>query len=1299
MFGMKKTMSKFCHPFFVLLILSLTACEWLSDTISKSSPSKVSTELTKEEINNRCIYSHHEFPQGHADGLYGIKCINGKKLLIKTDEEGSLISNTEAGDGLRLEKTVDGKTKKVGTIPGVINEFYKLGYNIQKNKGDDKDIPFLRKLLPQEERFYGSRKQDYHVIFKVIGNHLVLFKASKNIEHIPYTQRTVLSRSEDGEYIPSEDGYYMVPFIGYSIRYCVAEKEREKVTNRVTKGSVKKCKGISEEDNPDYIELQINNPKPYNYIANKKNIFPAKYFEGSWFFSRGKVQTEKVQAHHYSQKAYLVELEKRPNALELKIKGEISEFNKARANFLSVEWKEYEMDKNGDSFNTFSEREDTTSNTNETEKPYVKLNFELQTGEEISEIIITEDYFSFVKTNIVQGKEVKTKYSLLRESTLNQKDFHEKRCFSDDLEHRFSVLPVFPETEKESGALELEDKMKFCRLTHFNTSEKDTVIKWHFSNYTVKNNKDNIAGNEDDKDGDFYRELGQEAVNRWNRAFEIITRDYCKKLKKEENCKTIKVVLANEEEGDKDLGDLRYNILNLVKEKVLSNSKRSGLIGHAPSYVKADTGQALGTTANVFIHNISEIYEIYVNNYIRYEIFRKEKNTNCKTADNNSCEKNETKEIHAVSPYIKAQIETLCPEVVSFVSSKKAQGPLKPRDDLKDSHVIASCEKKISRDQVLYTILHEMGHSLSLGHNFKASTDQNNFYRSLKEIKTLFPMATVQHLPKSSSVMDYTPTHRPPLTVPGKYDIAVLRYIYLNQIETKNEDLISLKIPENPSEQTPLSENILSQMKDYASCWDTVLNGNARNPFGISIYAEDFLCLISDYGSSPEEIVKNDIDDFKRSTFSAGRYSYGNNVNPFAGYSRLDRILEFYMKWHQLKDDYVREKGLEDATWFPIDGNQPLTAYYDVIENKLCSEEQIQEKQCMEMEYNLYYPTREIVADFIMDTLLLETMKCEIYDNNEEQVKKINLESIKNRLHPIYGENLYVEDCESELIQSFFAENNSTYMGQSGFEDFKSYFPKGTKNYAKAKNARSQLLTDILPITRIRDNAYHKFIEPLIYDPYYFQLLLERFRNNLINSREKGFSKSDLTYAERTLKRFSTELTKIARHIKFPISQKVVSKNAKYFKSQNFNTGSGYNSFFKKITEPLNNGFPPTTVFRDTPFLLDAYSEAFEDLEEEYKKYKKENGKNTKTLESYVIAHFEEYVIQRADTMDRTEVYNTFTIPVISNNLVAIKYRKYHENLEKLERLEEEEKKRALTPFEEMKKEALNEHNRILRNY
>ena len=110
--GMKKTMSKFYYPCFVLLILLLTACEWLSDTISKPSPPKVPTEFTKEEINNRCIHSHHEFPQGHADDLYGIKCIDGKTLLIKTDKEGTLVSNTEAGDNLRLEKTVNGKTEK-----------------------------------------------------------------------------------------------------------------------------------------------------------------------------------------------------------------------------------------------------------------------------------------------------------------------------------------------------------------------------------------------------------------------------------------------------------------------------------------------------------------------------------------------------------------------------------------------------------------------------------------------------------------------------------------------------------------------------------------------------------------------------------------------------------------------------------------------------------------------------------------------------------------------------------------------------------------------------------------------------------------------------------------------------------------------------------------------------------------------------------------------------------------------------------------------------------------------------------
>ena len=586
-------MNKFYFLSFFLLSLSLTACDGFTAIFSSSSPViEESDELTKVEIKNRCIQSRHKFLQGSAEDLYGIKCIEGKKLLIKTQKKGVLIPTTEAGNNLRLEKIgKDDKAKEVEFIPHVINKFYKLGYTVQEDQGDDKEIPFLRKLLPKNERFYGSKGQDYHIVFKTLGNYLVLYKASKDIENIPYTERTSLPKSEEGNYMKSEEGYYMIPFVGYKIKYCFAENKRDMIDNSKTKLDITKCEGIGKKDNPDYIQFQVSEVKRYEY-KDKINVLPASYFDGRWFYSEGEVETDKPQAHHYSENAYLVELEKKDNALGLKdVSGEISDLNKTRADLVSVQWKEYKMNKERVNFDQFNEKEDTKSNTKK-QRPYVQIDFNLETGEEITDLVITENYFSFVKTYTKRRRRTKEKFSLLRETTLDQKGFLEKKWFKDDQEHRFSVLRVSPQTEKKSGALEEEDQLEYFRLTKFNTNKKDTTIKWHFSNYTVKNGEDN-------KDGGFYRAIGKEAVEVWNRAFEIITRDYCKDLGKEEDCKTIKVVLA-EDEGDKDLGDLRYNILNLVKVKVLSDQK-TGTSGWARTLLyKSGYGTNCGNNQQYF---------------------------------------------------------------------------------------------------------------------------------------------------------------------------------------------------------------------------------------------------------------------------------------------------------------------------------------------------------------------------------------------------------------------------------------------------------------------------------------------------------------------------------------------------------------------------------------------------------------------------------------------------------------------------------------------------------------------------
>ena len=671
----------------------------------------------------------------------------------------------------------------------------------------------------------------------------------------------------------------------------------------------------------------------------------------------------------------------------------------------------------------------------------------------------------------------------------------------------------------------------------------------------------------------------------------------------------------------------------------------------------------MGTTSNIFIHAISDIYERYISQYIRYEIFRKDNNAIC--SENKISDKSETeKETHAVSSYLKAKIEAQCDEVKAFVCSKKAEENLKPRDNLGDSRIIASCEKKISRGYILKTILHEMGHSFGLGHNFKASTDKENYY-SLEEVKSYFPMARepIAELPKASSVMDYTSNYTPPLTVPGKYDLAVLRYLYLNQVEKKEGGLLSLEIPENPDLQQPLSENTLSQMKVYASCWDTVENtirqpiifmgnivGYTRIPYVVKTDTEDFLCLIHDYGSSPLEIVQNDIKQFQH--LSAWRYAYANKAGPNFGIS-YRRVLGFYNKWLRLRDEYLSSTGQTEKIWSLFDDEKSVKEYQSAIERGLCEGESLKKNKCSKTEYDLYYPVHKVASDLLMDILFLKTMKCEVQDS-KGWIRQLDLDYIKEKLLPKHREQLYVEDCNSDQIQDFFREKDLTYMGQTGWENFFSYYSQGIEKDKIDLFPVSKLLVSLILDVDGQKNEKGEIVQPglndrlkalgegdstidlmvLINEPDFLQNFLNLLREDFLSGKENGSSNFDLWYRQVLFGKIIQKLVLQLNNTNLRIQQ-IVRQNLKYFQYLEFNSASGQDSFYKEILEPLDK-LSPSEVFSGIPFLMEAYENLID-------RNPKEDSEKLKEI-------FQKYLIERDDTLDDTKETNTFKIPLISGN-------------------------------------------------
>ena len=278
---------------------------------------KALSPLQKEVIGNNCIVD--QFTDGSEHNLYGRECLEDKHLVIQTSPEGkpvvvsaSLVS--EEGDSKYDPDKVDGLRTEEN--PEFISKIYDLEYKILKNKGDDKTYPFLREdfLVKQEqsaeEKFYGSKGTKYRIVFKTVGDFLILHKASKNLENIPHTERTALPKDKNGKYI-KEEGYYMVPFLGYRVEYCRAKAVVDNSTNK--KLFVKRPHCQPEYVNYDsknqnaeqkkrdkeeglgstvYLRVQRNSQTEYAYLP-KKDLFPSKYFEGEWFHSEGNIETIK----------------------------------------------------------------------------------------------------------------------------------------------------------------------------------------------------------------------------------------------------------------------------------------------------------------------------------------------------------------------------------------------------------------------------------------------------------------------------------------------------------------------------------------------------------------------------------------------------------------------------------------------------------------------------------------------------------------------------------------------------------------------------------------------------------------------------------------------------------------------------------------------------------------------------------------------------------------------------------------------------------------------------------------------
>lgn len=974
-------------------------------------------------------------------------------LRIKTDSKGELVKNSISQGG----RTFIDPHSQISFI----NQYYRLDYDLLGMKLPDqvdlkavKEDPkkLLAFLLGKVDKFYGFPETDYYILPLLEGNYLVLYRLGLP-GTIPYDQLPLARQVGD---------FLATPLVGYLIDYCVPE-HKEDDYGHLSDVIVPNCEGVAVES-ARYVKFQTGGKKLFQY-KEKWDLFPADFFNGEWFYLRTVIETSEKEAdnigHQPFDPAHLVEFRKDNEQLVVEDTSayNLREGDKAISLFIPVKWKEYEKDRDTGGFNSFGERE-KPQGAQDIKKPYFSLDFNRLASIEkgnysgqfsVQRVLITDDSFHFnIHINKKNGTPLVVKYSFKR--LVDNPDYPEKRWYEED-SVRFHVFHVSRKYYPQATEVKEKDRDKFYRATRFDPNKGEIV--WYFSTQTPKD--------------DWIRDFGRRAVEYENRVFQEAGKYSPRK---------IKVVL--DESEDKELGDLRYNIINLVVTKAELNT---GLLGFGPNIANPITGEIVSATANVLVSNIEGSFAEVVRRYIRFHIWPLPWSLLPSSP--------------GVSDFLHEKIQNLCPKVMTEHITKY-HGIIPPLHPLhstgvldydKDREIQEQCGRKMARTVILSTTVHEMRHGHGFRHAFSASADEDNYYKSYDEIKAIFGESilmdnvTDSHsMPaRFSSLMDYGNFYFPRLTVPGKYDIAATRYLYFDQLETVDEKNVAVgyvtldsgdesirqelsagpvlftfsearkKVIEgviqsadnilqsssyDPPEKLTAEQNKTrakaelnsnqtwveiseSQLKKYFVC-------GGRNFDEIDLGETDPnnpLCRRFDYGSTPREVVQNAIRMIKEGLNIGRRYDSEQSLFPVI--TSLQQLSSFLIKWNQLRNEEFNNREIDLNNYYISEEN--AENYKSIID-------QILAKKDPKNPFKMFHEAIPPVADFFKEILYLPFKHC-VYQKEDGSYKAVAFNVIHNKIKSEYPEHSreVLVNCQSDPVRKWAKkENMGTFIAEVG---------------------------------------------------------------------------------------------------------------------------------------------------------------------------------------------------------------------------------------------------------------------------
>ncbi len=890
-------------------------------------------------------------------------------------------------------------------------------------------------LTPEQHPFIIAKaNHSYNVEFQVVGNNLrALIIASA--EDIPFQSLPYSVQLSDGRYGMPIGGYniglgYLEEIVNSDFEATRSLNFREVPIKNSNGLEKKEVKGISNIYPKGVQTLLVKGEfKPFKTLlesGGKKDVYPKHLLAGDWYYENTVVGSAVDQSHIHTRNFSIDDNGLPTNNIRIVIKENYliayslnmeadqtstSTLNRERSVFtIPIQHRSYES--NGvlsGQIPNAGLNEVLNKRISDEDKDFIQVQFnkmEITVSKALNlffgnplwsleELHLSKDYISFVLYDEKKGSKIK--HSLLRPKTNSTYTPLRVSQKSHNLFPAFYIQKRVHDTDYNLFSRKYQDSYITKR---FNTNEP---IVYRFSTTTPKLK--------------YVRDVGRETINIWNQVFKKAGVTCA-----QEDCFVL------DESADADVGDIRYNVLNLIDPRDLQG--RSGIIGYGPSLSNLATGETISSTTNLALNKYYSMITRTIYRYImeahglgpsysRALFSRKKADFNhlsefdfmkkqffsgqlgkffipdsfygAKTQTglvpvyglnlDDSIESNKPiqfitsldevmatqedrnalaiqykiatgrnldaslsseeayksiiqSEVHndsqdgcSLSAFGSgvgiAQFElirTLCKTELSDVV-KSESSPFLPHEKIDylrkksyekdfESKIIA-CVEKVLPLVVLGTSIHEMGHNISMYHNFAGSADKENFLKledfqfkhvlsDLKdeEKEDLLKMDVIQ--PSSSTLMDYVGPQVIEL-VPGMYDVDFVRFIYGGHLKNRITEEV---IPVDPVTFVDLNSGEplnINHIRHYKVCYGSHI-WNTTDPF----------CQLYDVGTTALEILENEYQRLED--------SYYHTV-PFSN-SFFVRSLPFYHKWRlelssvlqgQFEDPYYLSSPVVDA--------------------------------------------------------------------------------------------------------------------------------------------------------------------------------------------------------------------------------------------------------------------------------------------------------------------------------------------------------------------------------------------------